>query len=211
MTTLRSVREVADVIAVALRPDRRVLVGIAGAPGAGKSTIAAQVVELLDPDAALLPLDGFHLPQARRLELGRRQRMGAADTFDIDGFRATMIALRGDSSNSGETVLAPGFDREIEEPVPDAVRIGPECCCVIVEGNYLLVDSGGWEHTAGMFDLTFFVDLDQKTRIERLVARHERFGKSPAEARAWSLGTDQRNAELIATTAARANYRIALG
>lgn len=211
MTTLRSVREVADVIAAAIRPDRRILVGVVGAPGAGKSTIAAQVVDLLEPDAALLPMDGFHLPQARLVELGRRQRMGAADTFDVDGLRATMIALRRGFHHPGESVLAPGFDREIEKPVPDAVRIGPECRCVIVEGNYLLLDSGGWERPAAMFDLTFFVDLDQEARVERLVARHERFGKAPAEARAWSLGTDQRNAELIATTAARANYRIALG
>ena len=211
MTTLGSVQEVADILAAAMSPDYRIVVGIVGAPGVGKSTIAAQLAELLDPLAALLPMDGFHLPQSRLSERGSRDRMGAPDTFDVPAFRASLIAIRRGFRQSEHAVIAPGFDRDIEEPVPHHIRIAPECCCVIVEGNYLLLDRGGWERTAPMFDLTFFVELDDETRIERLVARHEQFGKSSTDARAWALGPDQSNAELIATTAPRADYRIALG
>lgn len=211
VTTLRTLREVADVVADATHPDRRIVIGIVGAPGAGKSTIAEQLVQLLQPDAALLPMDGFHLPQARLVELGRRDRMGAADTFDVDAFRATFVAVLRGFGDSEQSVYAPGFDREREEPLLGVVDISPEFPCVIIEGNYLLLDSGGWERTAPMFDLTFFVELDDETRIARLVARHEKFGKSPADARAWALGPDQVNAKLIETTAARADYRIALG
>jgi pantothenate kinase len=209
--TLRSLSEIADVLAAAIRPDRRIVVGIAGPPGAGKSTIAEALVELLKPSASLLPMDGFHLPQSRLVELGRRDRMGAPDTFDVEGFRAVLIAIRRGFGNSGHSVLAPGFDRESEEPVPDAIEITPAIPCVILEGNYLLFDSGGWERTAPMLDITFSVDLDRDVRIDRLIARHEKYGKSPADARAWALGPDESNARLIEATAARADYRIAPG
>jgi pantothenate kinase len=209
--TLRSLSEIVAVVASAIRPDRRIVVGIAGPPGAGKSTIAAQLVELLAPSASLVPMDGFHLPQSRLVELGRRDRMGAPDTFDVDGFRATLIAIRRGFGDSGHSVLAPGFDREREEPVPDAIDIAPSFPCVILEGNYLLFDSDGWERTAPMLDITCYVDLDHDSRIDRLIARHAQFGKSPADAIAWALGPDERNARLIEATATRADYRIALG
>lgn len=210
-TTLRSLSEVAATVGALLSPDYRVVVGIVGAPGAGKSTIASALVDLLAPAAALLPMDGFHLPQATLVELGRRDRMGAPDTFDVAAFRETLISVRRGFGNSGHSVAAPGFNRETEEGVPGAIRISPEFSCVLTEGNYLLLESGGWERSARMFDLTFFVELDDEARVQRLIERHERFGKTPAEARAWALGPDQVNAELVETTAARADYRIALG
>jgi pantothenate kinase len=194
-----------------MHPDRRITVGIVGAPGAGKSTIAEQLVERLRPAAALLPMDGFHLPQARLVELGRRDRMGAPDTFDVGHFRAILIAIRRGFGESGDSVLAPGFDREVEETVQDAIDISPGVSCVVIEGNYLLLDSGGWERVAPMLDLTFSLDLADEIRHERLIARHERFGKSPTDARAWALGPDEANARLVEATAGRADYRIVLG
>ncbi|MEJ1230413.1 MAG: nucleoside/nucleotide kinase family protein [Galbitalea sp.] len=217
MTTLRSLSEVAATISAAAGPQRRTLVGLAGAPGAGKSTIAEALVDLLGPTAALLPMDGFHLPQATLRALGRRDRMGAPDTFDVEGFLATLTALRaatprsGAGGDSAAPVLAPGFDREREEPVPDAIAIARETATVIVEGNYLLLDSGGWGRAAALLDLTFFVAVDHDLRLRRLIARHERFGKTAAQARAWALGPDERNAELVEATAARADHRIELG
>ena len=211
MRTLRSVDEVADIVGAAIHPDRRIVVGIAGSPGAGKSTLAEQLVESLDPRAALVQMDGFHLSQSRLTALGRRDRMGAPDTFDVDGFRATLVAIRRSFGNSGHSVPVPGFDRGIEEPIPDAIGMAPEFPCVVVEGNYLLLDSGGWERVAPLLDLTFFIEIDDEVRLERLIARHEQFGKSALAARAWALGPDQVNAELTRATAARADYRIALG
>lgn len=202
MAMLDSIDSVAAVVEKLPSSGRRV-VGIAGPPGAGKSTIAADLVAAL-PDAALLPMDGFHLPQAQLQRLGRRDRMGAPDTFDVDGFIGILASFR----NDGETVVAPGFDREIEEPVPGAITIPLSFRTVVVEGNYLLLRSGGWERAAPLFDATFFVRLDDGIRLQRLIARHERFGKSPADARAWATGPDEANARIIAATARHADHVI---
>ena len=201
---LGSLTEVVDLVVDAratTNATNRLLVGIVGAPGAGKSTIAAALVARL-PSAALLPMDGFHLPQAQLRRLGRRERMGAPDTFDVDGFVATLADVR----NSCTSVSAPGFDRGIEEPVPDAIVITQELSTVVVDGNYLLL----WQEAAAMLDLSFFVDVDHDSRIERLVERHARFGKSHAQARAWALGPDEANAVSVARTAALADHIIRL-
>ena len=207
MSTLRSIESLAQFVESLPASPRRII-GIAGSPGAGKSTIAEALVARLD-SAVVLPMDGYHLPQARLVELGRRYRMGAPDTFDVDGFLATLSALRA-VDNSGNPVLAPGFDRGIEEPVPDAIRILQELSTVVVEGNYLLLESGGWGRVAPMLDATVFVQVDRGIRLDRLIERHERFGKSPADARAWALGPDERNAQLIEATATRADRVVEL-
>jgi pantothenate kinase len=209
-TTLHSVADAAAVVSAEMSTDRRVVVGIAGAPGSGKSTLAGQLADLLGASAAVLPMDGFHLPQARLVELGRRERMGAPDTFDVDGFRATLIAIRRGFGTDGSVVSAPGFDRSAEEPVLGEIRITPAVSCVTIEGNYLLLDSGGWERTAALLDLSFYLDVEHDLRVDRLIARHRQFGKTAAAARAWALGPDEANARLIEGTAVRADYRISL-
>ncbi len=186
----------------------RLLVGIAGAPGVGKSTVAgvaASALELAGLPSVVLPMDGFHLPQARLVELGRRDRMGAPDTFDVDGFVRVLGRLR-----TGGTVHAPLFDREVEEAVPDALAIGPGIRVVLVDGNYLLHDADGWERVSPALDGVIMLTLDDATRRSRLIARHIRFGKTPDEARAWALGPDERNAALIAAGASRADLVVAL-
>ena len=158
-------------------------------------------------NSMVLPMDGFHLPQARLVELGRRDRMGAPDTFDVEAFVATLAEL---TTTSGP-VLAPGFDRTIEEPVPDLLVIEPSIDHVIVEGNYLLLDSGGWERVAPLLDVTVFLELERGLRQQRLINRHREFGKSEVDARRWTTGPDESNALLIEATAARADFRIDAG
>jgi pantothenate kinase len=203
---ITDIDELVAVVEAAVIPDRRLIVGIAGAPGAGKSTIGEQLVARLGPSAVLLGMDGWHLPQARLVELGRRDRMGAADTFDVDAFVSTLRTVR----NDGVSVSVPGFDREIEEPLPDAATITPSFRKVVVEGNYLLLGSGGWQRVAPLLDLSFFVRVEQQERMRRLVARHIRFGKTANDAAAWATGPDEHNARLIQATAPRADHIVQL-
>ena len=186
-------------LVLSLPADRRILIGIAGAPGSGKSTFAVALAA--EVGGTVLPMDGFHLPQARLVELGRRERMGAPDTFDVDGFVALLHALR-----SGTRVEAPGFDRTIEEPVPGAIALEPGHRILLIEGNYLL----HWPDVAPLLDATIFVHLDDATRLDRLIARHIAFGKPPEAARDWALGPDEENARLIAAGAARADLVLEL-
>ena len=181
-------------------PRRRRLIGIVGPPGVGKSTLADSLASG-DPAAVVLPMDGFHLPQARLVELGRRERMGAPDTFDVDGLAAVLRELRREAADGGsDPVLAPGFDRAIEEPVPGAITIGRGMRTVYVEGSYLLL----WPEVAELLDESWYLQLDDEVRRARLVARHVWFGKTPEQARAWVDAVDEPNALLIAGNAARA-------
>ncbi|TFC92744.1 MULTISPECIES: nucleoside/nucleotide kinase family protein [Cryobacterium] len=214
MAVLRTLDEVVAAVLAVDRERRlratdagtRTIVGLAGAPGSGKSTVGEALVARLDDRAQLVSMDGFHLHQARLVELGRRDRMGAPDTFDVDGFVALLRQLR----TARGTVVAPGFDREIEERTPGAIRIGRERSLVVVEGNYLLHDEGGWAAARPLLDLTLFVALERGIRLRRLTARHERYGKTAAQARAWALGPDEANARLIERTRGRADHELRL-
>jgi pantothenate kinase len=188
------------------RGGRRIL-GLIGPPGAGKSTLAGQLVDALEGTAVLLPMDGFHLANVELARLGRAGRKGAPDTFDAAGYAALLRRVR---AGGDATVYAPEFRREIEEPIASAIAIAPEVPLVITEGNYLLLDQQGWSGVRALLDEAWYVDVDEALRRQRLVERHMRFGRSEAEARAWEAGTDQPNAELIGATAARADWRCAI-
>ncbi|MFD3723291.1 nucleoside/nucleotide kinase family protein [Streptomyces sp. NPDC058674] len=186
---------------------RRIL-GIAGPPGAGKSTLAARLAEALGPDVAVVvPMDGFHLAQAELLRLGRADRKGAADTFDAAGYTALLRRLREPGAG---TVYAPAFDRTIEEPIAGSIPVGPAVPLVITEGNYLLHDAGEWARVRPLLDEAWYLAPDDALRVGRLVDRHVRHGKDPAQARAWVAGSDEANARLVAPGRERADLVVDL-
>ncbi|MEU9479863.1 nucleoside/nucleotide kinase family protein [Streptomyces sp. NPDC048191] len=195
-----------------VRDGRRAVLGIAGSPGAGKTTLAEHLVRALNdggpPWVAHVPMDGFHLADVELDRLGRRDRKGAPDTFDAAGYAALLRRLREDTD---EVVYAPGFERVLEQPVAGAIPVPPAARLVVTEGNYLLLTEGSWARVRPCLDEVWFCEIDEAERIRRLVARHEEFGKDPGSAVAWVLGTDQRNADLVARTRATADLVVPAG
>jgi pantothenate kinase len=190
------------------RSTDRYLIGIVGKPGAGKSTLSAYLLEELhSSEVTVVPMDGYHLSNAVLQALGRADRKGAPDTFDVAGFASLLQRIRDEKSVD---VYYPVFDRSIEESIAAQGVVTKETKVVIVEGNYLLHDSGGWEVIAELLDELWFIEVDDEKRLERLIARHIAFGKSPADAQSWSRGSDEVNARTIATGISRAHAVIAL-
>jgi pantothenate kinase len=187
---------------------RRSILGIAGPPGGGKSTLARQVVDALGDAAVLVPMDGFHLAQGELVRLGRRDRMGAPDTFDVAGYVALLARLR---ALTDDAVYAPEFRREIEEPIAGAIAVPSSVPLVVTEGNYLLAANGEWARVRPLLDDAWYVEMDEDTRLRWLIQRHIDFGKAPDAARAWVLRSDQANAAVVAATRERADvvFRLA--
>jgi pantothenate kinase len=180
-------------------PDGVRLLGLCGAPGVGKSSVAAALAAR--DGAVVVPMDGFHLPQAELVRRGLRDRMGAPETFDAEGYAALLGLVRARE----ETVWAPGFDRVVEEPVPAQVEVPAAANLVVTEGNYLLLDEPRWLEVRAELDAVWHLVTDEALRLERLVARHVEFGKSPDEAAAWVARVDEPNARLVEAAAERAD------
>ena len=186
--------------AAALVPSSgRAVLGIAGLPGAGKTTMALALVDglaaRLGPDlVAHVPMDGFHLADVQLERLGLRAVKGAPETFDAAGYAATLARLR---TGGDGVVYAPGFERGLEQPIAAAVAVPPAVRVVVTEGNYLLLDDPAWAAPRASLAEVWRVDVDDDVRLRRLVARHVEFGKTPAAARAWVQRSDEANAALL--------------
>jgi len=189
---------IAHLLDAARADGRRRVLGVAGGPGAGKSTLAAS---LAGPGVAVVGMDGWHLANSVLDRLGRRDRKGAPDTFDAAGYVAFLERAR----SRAVTVWAPEFRREIEEPIAGALEVPPDALVLVTEGNYLLLDDPPWAGVRALLDEAWFLEPDEDVRRARLVARHERHGRSHAEAVARADGSDAANARMVATTAHRAD------
>ena len=171
----------------------RVLIGIAGAPGAGKSTLAEAVVQAYGGGAVLVGMDGFHLAQCVLDDLGLAEIKGAPETFDAAGYLSLLQRLR--ARQPGVTVYAPEFRRDLEEPIAGAVAVPPAVEVVVTEGNYLLLAGEPWTQVRAQLTEAWFLDTPHAERIGRLVRRHVQFGRTPAVAQERAqLGSDARNA-----------------
>ena len=192
----------------ALAGSGRGVLGISGAPGAGKSTLAADLVAAVGESAVVVPLDGFHLHDAELARLGLSRRKGAPETFDVAGYVALLRRLR---TETDHVVYAPEFVRSREESVAGAVAVRPEHRLVVTEGNYLLLDEPGWRDVLPLLDEAWFVEGDEATRLSRLVRRHVEHGKPPALAHRWATESDQANAEIVARTRKAADVLVDIG
>ncbi len=182
------------------------MIGIAGAPGAGKSTYARAYVAELGARAAYVPMDGFHLADVTLRDLGLLGRKGAPETFDAWGYAALLRRLR---TPEPHPVYAPGFERDLEQPIAAALSVPPGAEVVVTEGNYLLLDRPEWRAVRAALDEVWFVEVDDVVRRARLLARHVAFGKSPADAERWVAEVDDPNARLVSAGRGRADRLVA--
>ena len=193
--------------------ESRAILGIAGSPGAGKSTLVEVLLEGIaavkgDDWVAHVPMDGFHLADSQLDRIGARARKGAPDTFDAAGYAHLLERVK---TETGAPVYAPGFERTLEQPLAAALVVLPSVRVVITEGNYLLLDDPVWARARATMDKVWFVVSEDDLRAERLVARHVAFGKTRHQARTWVASIDQRNADLVSATINRADHVIVNG
>ncbi len=179
-------------------PSGRFVLGLSGSPGAGKSTLAAALAAAYG--CPVVPMDGFHRPNAELVAMGRLDAKGAPDTFDAEGYAALLRRLQ-----CGGDVLAPSFEHGQPDPLPDTIEIPCGAGLVVTEGNYLLLDEARWRTAALECDAVWHLVTDETTRIERLVARHVEAGRSLDDASAWVARIDQANADLVEAAAGSAD------
>lgn len=180
----------------------RSIIGIVGKPGAGKSTVVEEIQSRFGSNAVcIIPMDGYHLSNEELIKLGRRERKGAPDTFAVSEFIELLKSIK---SNYSTAHRFPIFHREIEASVADEGIVLTTSRVIVTEGNYLFSEEHNWGELFQILDHSWFIEIDDEVRLERLIARHIRYGKTPEEAKAWSLGSDESNARFIELTAHRA-------
>jgi pantothenate kinase len=198
--------EAKEMILSAVAGPSRTVIGVIGKPGGGKTTLSKFLLKGCDPLlVSVVPMDGFHLSNKVLKSLGRSERKGAPDTFDVKGFTNLLERLAHDHVNS---IYYPIFNRSMEESIAAQGVVHPSTRVVIVEGNYLMHDQGGWEDVSPLLNQCWYVHLDEDVRISRLISRHIAFGKDPESAKTWAKGTDQRNADLIEAGVARCDFLV---
>ena len=183
----------------------RTLVGIVGAPGAGKSTLADSLQSALGDLCQVIPMDGFHLANQVLEARGIRDSKGAPNTFDVDGYAALLGRLK--RQNPGDPdIFAPSFDRDLEEAIGSAIPVSSSTPIVLTEGNYLLLGAGGWELIPPLLDQVWFLDVPAAVRVERLLDRRALTGEDREASRAWVEQVDMPNGLLVEGTSSKADF-----
>ena len=190
---------------------QRVAIGLAGGPGTGKSTIAAELVTVLDAThpgiAALVPMDGFHIKHAKLEAMGQVDYKGAPHTFEGAQFVNFLHHLK----TASEPVSGPGYSRKIEDTVDDAFTVQAEARILIVEGNYLLLTEGPWAGVKPLLDYAVFIDVPRELVKARLLKRHAEEGLFTEERnRAHIERNDLPNYDLVVRSQDRADVVIVM-
>ncbi|MEM9585342.1 MAG: nucleoside triphosphate hydrolase [Pseudomonadota bacterium] len=172
----------------------RFIVAIAGPPASGKSTLSAALNAELNARAegrsVVVPMDGYHLDNDRLDDLNLRNRKGAPETFDFDGFLCLIQRLRAPE----RPVYIPTFDRALDKAIAGQGVVRPEDQIILVEGNYLLLDEDPWSQLRPAFDYSIFLDTPMETLRARLIQRWIDHDHSRADAEARALSNDIPNA-----------------
>ncbi len=179
--------------------NKRFMIGIAGAPASGKSTLAEQLREALGENAVVVPMDGFHFDDAILNARGHRTRKGAPHTYDVAGFEVLLKRIKAREPD----IAIPVFDRSLELSRNAADIVSKEAKFILVEGNYLLLKSAPWNRLKPLFNFTLYIDLPEAELIRRLTQRWHEHGFDETYAKNWIASNDLPNIRVI--QAGRAN------
>lgn len=185
---------------------KRIAIGLAGGPGTGKSTLAAELVAMLNAvrpgSTALVPMDGFHMKHAKIEAMGETERKGAPHTFEGAAFVSFLHHLK----RAVEPVSGPGYSRKIEDTVDDAFTVAPDVKVLVVEGNYLLLTQGPWAGVKSLLDYAVFIHVRRDLVEARLLKRHGEEGLFSEERnRAHIARNDLPNYDLVEASRERAD------
>lgn len=186
---------------------KRQILGIAGAPGAGKSTLVQAIAMQFGAAVQVIPMDGFHLANSELVRLDRRARKGAPDTFDAAGYVNLLRRIRVQAAE--EVIYAPEFRRDMEEAIAGAIAVRPDTPLIVTEGNYLLQGEAPWREVRDVVDEIWYLDVPDALRQARLLARHMQFGRTREQALTWIAATDEPNALRIAQRRVHADLQVA--
>ncbi len=180
----------------------RYILGITGCPAAGKSMLAKKLTDEInfrtgDELAAVVPMDGFHLPNNALKERGLTNVKGAPETFDAGSFVELINRLY---EFQNQSIMCPAYNRKIHDPVNNAITIKPRNRLITVEGNYLLLNRFPWNIIRRKMNEIWYVDTPLKTIKERLLHRHIAGGARKGEAERKIASVDLLNAELVKKT-----------
>jgi len=194
---------VTNQIQILAKASKRIIVGIAGAPGSGKSTLVSGLCAKLD-GAVVVPMDGFHLDNEILQQRGMMLRKGSPASFDAEGYYQLISRLK----HAKETVYAPIFDRSCDLSKAGAIAIASNVKIILTEGNYLLLDQAPWNKLTELFDLTVCLDVSEETLRKRLVDRWLGYGLSLEEALKRAESNDLINATLVTQHSKQADISI---
>lgn len=196
-------REAAALLA---RPGRTIL-GIAGGPGVGKSTIAQTLATELGPVAAYVPMDGFHMRHAKLEQLGTVADKGMPHTFEGAAFADFLAALK----EATTAMSGPGYSRKIEDVVDDAFTVPATTRLLVVEGNYILLATAPWWRVKALLDRAIYLEVPADKVRARLMKRHAEEGLFTEERnRAHIERVDLVNYDTIQRSRPRADIAIDL-
>ncbi len=192
---------------------RRVLVGITGAPAAGKSTLASSLAadyrNTDGPDTAIaVGMDGFHVANSELARLGLASRKGAPETFDAYGFVALLRRLR---AADEPIVYVPSYSRTLHESIGGVIPVPASTEVIVVEGNYLLLDTEPWRRVRDLLDFVIYLDTPAGIRLPSLLRRQRSRGLDRDAAHDWVYRSDEANADLVAGTRDRADVILRRG
>lgn len=196
---------------------RRILVMLAAPPATGKSTLVSFLEHLAQsviPDKRVqsVGMDGFHLRQEYLLmhtfeldgeEIPMARIKGAPITFDLQALRTKI-----EEAAQGQTCKWPHYDRQLHDPVDDAITIDADI--VLIEGNYLLLDADGWRNLSRYADYTISLTADEEMLRGRLIRRKMKTGMTQEDAKRFVESSDMRNVRLCLDKTMKADLELSV-